>query len=89
GLERGLDSTATRSLMGNAYPQPGLHRKYFDNDLDPLLEMVQDTVGRHDSFALACTKKYYEDMGYFGHISCSENFNASLEEFPVEPRNGW
>ena len=24
GLERGLDSTATRSLMGSAYPQPGL-----------------------------------------------------------------
>jgi aminomethyltransferase len=89
GLERGLDATATRTLMGNGYPQPGLHRKFFDADLDPLLEVVQDTVGRHDTFALACTKKYYEDMGYFGHISCSENFNGSLEEFPIAPRNGW
>ena len=24
GLERGLDATVTRTLMGNAYPTPGL-----------------------------------------------------------------
>ncbi len=89
GLERGLDSTATRTWTGSVYPQPGLHRKFFDADFDPLLEVVQDTVGRHDNFALACTKKYYEEMGYFGHINCSENFNASLEQYPIAPRPGW
>ena len=26
--------------------------------VDPLVELVQDTVGRHDSFALACTMSY-------------------------------
>ena len=89
GRERGLDATATRSLMGNAYPQPGLHSKFFTTDLEPLVEVVRDTVGRHDTFGLACTAKYYEDMGYFGHVNCSDNFNAELEPYTIEPRKGW
>ncbi|HLE98705.1 MAG TPA: DUF1989 domain-containing protein, partial [Gaiellaceae bacterium] len=35
GLERGLDATTTRSLMGQAYPQPGLQGKFYDVDQDP------------------------------------------------------
>ncbi len=89
GKERGLDSTATRSLMGSAYPTPGLYAKFFDHDLEPLVEVVRDTVGRHDTFGLACTAKYYEDMGYFGHVNCSENFNAELTSYTIEPRRGW
>ena len=89
GRERGLDATATRSLMGNGYPSPGLHSKFFDHDLEPLVEVVRDTVGRHDTFGLACTRKYYEDMGYFGHVNCSDNFNAQLEPYTIEPRRGW
>ena len=57
--------------MGSAYPQPGLHRKFYDLDMDPLVEVVRDTVGRHDTFALACQAKYYEDMGYPGHVNCT------------------
>ena len=89
GRERGLDSTATRSLMGNAYPRPGLHGKFYDQDLEPLVEVVRDTVGRHDTFGLACTAKYYEDRGYFGHVNCTDNFNAELEPYTIEPRKGW
>ena len=77
GLERGLDATVTRTLMGNAYPTPGLHGKFYDQDMNPLVEVVRDTVGRHDTFALACTAKYYEDMGYPGHVNCTDNFNGS------------
>jgi aminomethyltransferase len=89
GLERGLDSTVTRTLMGNAYPQPGLWGKFYDLDMDPLVEVVRDTVGRHDTFALACQAKYYEDLGYPGHINCTDNFNAQLEAFEIAPRKGW
>jgi aminomethyltransferase len=89
GLERGLDSTTTRSLMGNAYPQPGLHGKFFDQDQVPLVEVVRDTVGRHDTFALACYAKYYEDMGYFGHVNCSDNFNERLLPYTIAARKGW
>src|SRR3954469_159295 len=89
GVERGLDAQVTRTLMGRAYPVVGLHSKYYDLDMDPLCQIVQDTVGRHDSFALACTRKYYEDMGYFGHVNCTENFNAQLDPFAIAPRKGW
>jgi aminomethyltransferase len=89
GRERGLDSTTTRSLMGQAYPQPGLHGKFYDQDQEPLVEVVRDTVGRHDTFGLACTAKYYEDMGYFGHVNCSENFNGELQPYTIDPRKGW
>src|SRR5262249_36226763 len=74
GAERGLDATTTRNLTGNAYPQPGLFGKFFDQDMRPLVEVVRDTVGRHDTFALACNAKYYEDMGYPGHVNCTDNF---------------
>ena len=71
GVERGLDPQVTRTLMGTAYPTVGLHSKYYDADMDPLCQVVQDTVGRHDSFALACTARYYEDLGYPGHVNCT------------------
>ena len=86
GVERGLDGVTTRTLMGNAYPSPGLQGKFYDVDMDPLVEVVRDTVGRHDTFALACTPKYYEDMGYPGHISCTENFNAQVTPYSIAER---
>jgi len=89
GIERGLDSTTTRYFMGQPYPQPGLYGKFFDQDANPLVEVVRDTVGRHDAFGLACNAKYYEDLGYPGHINCSDNFNAQLESYAIEPRMGW
>jgi aminomethyltransferase len=89
GIERGLDSTVTRTLMGTAYPTPGLWGKFYDVDMDPLVEVVRDTVGRHDTFALACTAKYYEDMGYPGHVNCSDNFNRQLDPYAIVARKGW
>jgi aminomethyltransferase len=89
GAERGLDATTTRNLTGNAYPQPGLFGKFYDQDMRPLVEVVRDTVGRHDTFALACNAKYYEDMGYPGHVNCTDNFNAQLRSYAIAERRGW
>jgi len=89
GIERCLDPTTTRSLVGQCYPQPGLMAKYYDQDMRPLIELVQDNCLRHDAFGLACTAKYYEDMGYPGHANCSDNFNTTLEPYPIAPRRGW
>jgi aminomethyltransferase len=89
GLEHALDVTATRSAMGHAYPMPGLHSKYFDQDFLPLIEVVQDTCGRHDAFSLACYAKYYDDIGYPGHVNCTENFNGALASYGVGARGGW
>lgn len=89
GEELTLDAAATRTLAGHALPQPGLYSRFADQKMQTLLELVQDTVGRHDSFMLACTPKYYEDAGYFGHISCTSNFNHALAEYGIAPRAGW
>jgi aminomethyltransferase len=89
GIERGLDATTTRNLTGNAYPQPGLFGKFFDQDMRPLVEVVRDTVGRHDTFALACNAKYYEDLGYPGHVNCTDNFNRQLSPYAIAERRGW
>ncbi|HLR97502.1 MAG TPA: DUF1989 domain-containing protein [Jiangellaceae bacterium] len=89
GFERGLDSTTTRYFMGNAYPQPGLFGKFYDQDAQPLVEVVQDTVGRHDTFGLACNAKFYADQGYPGHVNCTDNFNAELDPYGIAARAGW
>jgi aminomethyltransferase len=89
GVERGIDATVTRSLMGAAYPGPGLFSKFFDQEMRPLVEIVRDTVGRHDAFLIACYAKYYEDMGYPGHANCSDNFNSVLSKYEITQRRGW
>src|SRR5699024_8278070 len=35
GIERGLDATATHHFMGQAYPQPGIYGKFYNQDMDP------------------------------------------------------
>jgi aminomethyltransferase len=89
GIQHPLDVTTSRTLMGHAYSMPGLHSKYYDQDWVPLVEVVQDTVGRHDAFAMACASKYYDDIGYPGHVNCSDNFNLALKDRGVEARPGW
>lgn len=89
GTEIDLDPTVTRTLNGNAYPGPGLFSRFYDRELQPMLEVVRDTVGRHDTFALACTARYYESMGYFGHANCSDNISAALAPHGVTARRGW
>ena len=89
GLERGIDGVTTRTLMGAAVPGPGLYSKFFDVDMDPLVEVMRDTVGRHDMFGLACHAKYYEDMGYPGHVNCTDNFNGQVTPYGIGARKGW
>ena len=89
GTILGLDATTTRTMTGLAYPKPGLQSKFFDRDRNALVEVVQDTVGRHDTFNLACTNRFYEDMGYFGHANCSDNLNKALAPYRIDGRRGW
>ena len=88
-IEKGLDWQTTRTFMGNTFPGPGLFSKFYDTDHEPLVEVIRDTVGRHDTFNLACTSKYYEDSGYFGHPNCSDNLNETMEKFGVQKKKGW
>jgi aminomethyltransferase len=89
GIENALDATVTRTLTGRAYPVPGLPSKAFARDFEPMIEVVQDTCGRHDAFATACNARFYDDMGYPGHANCTENFNFALDPFGIAKRKGW
>lgn len=89
GKELSLDATVSRTLIGRSYPTPGLPSKAFDREFEPLIEIVQDTCGRHDAFATACNSRYYDDVGYPGHINCTDNFNNALKPYGVKPRKGW
>ena len=89
GKERCLDATSTRHVIGASYPAPGLLGKFYTQDFEPMIELVRDTCGRHDAFGTACTAKYYDDLGYPGHVNCSENFNQALKPFGIQSRPGW
>lgn len=89
GIERTIDSTATRSMVRGAYPEPGLLNKFYDRDLRPMLRVLQDTCGRHDTFGMACTARGYEDRGYPGHLNCSDNISAALAPHGVGYRPAW
>lgn len=89
GTERYIDSTVSRTMSRSAYPQPGLADKFFDQDFKPLLAVRQDTVGRHDTFALACTARGYEERGFPGHINCSDNISDAFEFYGVQRRRAW
>jgi aminomethyltransferase len=89
GIAHPLDVTTTRTIQHCIYPHPGLHGKYYDQDGTPLVETIQDTCGRHDAFAMACAAKYYDDLGYPGHVNCTDNFNGALEQHGVPGRPGW
>ena len=84
-----LDGTTTRTLNGSAMPSAGLHGKYFSQEMRPLIEVVQDTCGRHDSFLLACYEGYYADNGYPGHANCTTNFNLNFAPYQIASRKGW
>ena len=89
GFERYIDSTVSRTMTRSAYPLPGLHDKFFDQDIKPLLAVRQDTVGRHDTFALACTARGYEERGFPGHLNCSDNISAAFSPYGIQSRRAW
>ena len=89
GREAMIDSTATRTMLRRAYPGPGLFDKFYDAELEPMLNVVQDTCGRHDTFGMACTARGYEDAGYPGHVNCSDNISAALDSYSIKSRKAW
>ena len=89
GNARIIDMSSTRAATGSIYPGPGLYSKFYDQNFEPMIEVIQDTCGRHDNFGSACTAKYYEDQGYFGHANCSDNFNGALANYGIAKRKSW
>ncbi len=89
GRELLIDGTVTRTMVRRSYPGPGLFDKFYDNEMQPLLSVVQDTCGRHDTLGLACSARVYEDRGFPGHLNCSDNISHVLGPFGVARRPAW
>lgn len=75
-----LDGTVTRTLNGLAFPQAGLHGKYFSQRMQPLFEVIQDTCRRHDSFLLAYVLLRASRDLLCASFSCPDD---------IDPANGW
>ena len=80
----GLSTTVTRSLVDGLFPVPG--QRFYDGEGNALLELIVDTVGRHDTFGIACNRETYEALGYPDHVNCTDNFNRELASFGYAPR---
>ncbi|NQZ74227.1 MAG: DUF1989 domain-containing protein, partial [Dinoroseobacter sp.] len=89
GRELTIDSTATRSMVRGAYPKPGMFDKFYNGELRPMLRVIQDTCGRHDTFGMACTARGYEERGFPGHLNCSDNISSALASYGVKRRPAW
>jgi len=56
----------------------------FTNHREPILEIVEDTLGVHDILAAACDPyRYKRDFGVENHRSCRMNFVEALAEFEL------
>ena len=81
--------SSTRAATGSVYPGPGLYAKFYDQNFEPMVEVIQDTCGRHDNFGSACTSKYYEDEGFLVMLIVSDNFSGALARYGIGKRKSW
>ena len=63
-----VSTAVTRSATGNLIPQKGT--QLWSNRRRPLLEIVEDTVGRHDTLYACCDPVRYDLLGAPGHANC-------------------
>ena len=77
-----LSVAATRASGGTMMLQQGM--KLLSNRRNPMLDLVEDTVGRHDMLFAACDpKRYKDDFGLDDHPNCREALSEALAPFGV------
>ena len=89
GIESDICATTTRTHMGNMCPSPGLMSRYYNEQNERMARIVHDTCGRHDTISNACNAKYYEDLGFPGHVNCSDNMTEKAKKYGIKGRKGW
>ncbi|MCS7049985.1 MAG: urea carboxylase-associated family protein [Thermomicrobium sp.] len=58
----------------------------YSNRRNPMLVLLEDTVGRHDLLLPACDQRgYLDDYGISDHPSCKDNFLRVLAEYGIGP----
>jgi len=77
-----LSTAVTRARNSSIMLQSGM--TIYSNLRNPLFEIVEDTVGRHDMMFAACDpKRYKEDFGLEDHASCRQALATALEPHDV------
>jgi uncharacterized protein len=76
----------TMKLAGSVYLSKGC--VLYDNLAEPLMTMIEDTVGRHDTLAGACSREINQvRYGQPGDLSCRDNFISALRELGMDERD--
>jgi uncharacterized protein YcgI (DUF1989 family) len=82
-LTEKLSTSHTLASLGRMWPIAG--QRLLSNRRTPLLELVEDTAGRHDLTMAACDPWRYEiDFGVTGHRNCSDNFLELFRPLGIE-----
>ncbi|HVX29787.1 MAG TPA: urea carboxylase-associated family protein [Nitrolancea sp.] len=82
-LTEKLSTSHTMASLARMWPVPG--QRFLSNTRTPLLELVEDTAGRHDLTMAACDPWRYEiDFGVTGHRNCSDNFLEMFGSLGIE-----
>jgi uncharacterized protein YcgI (DUF1989 family) len=74
-----LSTSVTRSINSSLMLQQGM--KLYSNRRNPMFELVEDRVGRHDMLFAACDpRRYKDDFGLEGHANCREALTDALSD---------
>ena len=76
-----VSTSATRATNSNIIPQLGM--TLYSNRRQPIFEIVEDTVGRHDMLYACCDPVRYELLGAPGHASCREALVDALTDYGI------
>ena len=77
-----LSTSHTRSCLRTL--RIGRGHSLYTNHREPIVEIVDDTVGVHDILAAACDPyRYRRDFGVADHRSCRMSFVEALAEFEI------
>jgi uncharacterized protein len=78
-----LSTAHTRTMNGRLTVTAG--DILYSNYRQALLEIVEDTVGVHDTLYPCCDPLRYElDFNVKGHRNCRDNFAEALEDYNIE-----
>ena len=76
-----VSTSHTRVANMNIVPQMGM--SLYTNLRQPIFEITEDTVGRHDMLVAACDRARYEALDAPGHASCRGALSDALVEYEV------
>ena len=79
--EEFLSTSVTRAANATIVPKLGM--MLYSNRRQPMFEIVEDTVGRHDMLYACCDPVRYEMLGAPGHASCREALTEALGGYGI------